>query len=137
MSSFPNTASTSQEDHESHSGSTSSSKLRVTLLSSEWRSTKGGLSTINRELAIQLAKHPSVEVTVYLPQCSEEDKQVAASHNVQIVEAEKRPGLEPELWLSCLPKDHVVDCVIGHGAVLGRQVSNTVYLFTLFLYWHC
>ena len=123
MSSFPNTASTSQEDHESHSGSTSSSKLRVTLLSSEWRSTKGGLSTINRELAIQLAKHPSVEVTVYLPQCSEEDKQVAASHNVQIVLAEKRPGLEPELWLSCLPKDHVVDCVIGHGAVLGRQVQ--------------
>ena len=62
-------------------------------------------------------------VSVYLPQCSEEDKQVAASHNVQIVEAEKRPGLEPELWLSCLPKDHVVDCVVGHGAVLGRQVQ--------------
>ena len=97
--------------------------MRVTLLSSEWRSTKGGLSTINRELAIQLAKHPSVEVSVYLPQCSEEDKQVAASHDVQIVEAEKRPGLEPELWLSCLPKDYVVDCVIGHGAILGRQVQ--------------
>ena len=95
----------------------------MTLLSSEWRSTKGGLSTINRELAIQLAKHPSVEVSVYLPQCSEEDKRVAASHNVQIVEAEKRPGLEPELWLSCLPEDHVVDCVVGHGAVLGRQVQ--------------
>ena len=123
MSSFPSTASTSQEDHESNSGSTSSRKLRVTLLSSEWRSTKGGLSTINRELAIQLAKHPSVEVSVYLPQCIEEDKQVAASHNVQIVEAKKRPGLEPELWLSCLPEDHVVDCVVGHGAVLGRQVQ--------------
>ena len=95
----------------------------MTLLSSEWRSTKGGLSTINRELAIQLAKHPSVEVSVYLPQCSEEDKQVAASHSVTLIEAEKRPGLEPELWLSCLPKDHVVDCVIGHGAVLGRQVQ--------------
>ena len=95
----------------------------MTLLSSEWRSTKGGLSTINRELAIQLAKHPSMEVSVYLPQCSEEDKRVAASHNVQIVEAEKRPGLEPELWLSCLPEDHVVDCVVGHGAVLGRQVQ--------------
>ena len=123
MPSFPSTASTSQEDHEGSLGSTSSRKLRVTLLSSEWRSTKGGLSTINRELAIQLAKHPSVEVSVYLPQCSEEDKQVAASHNVQIVEAKKRPGLEPELWLSCLPEDHVVDCVVGHGAVLGRQVQ--------------
>ena len=64
-----------------------------------------------------------MEVSVYLPQCIEEDKQVAASHNVQIVEAKKRPGLEPELWLSCLPEDHVVDCVVGHGAVLGRQVQ--------------
>ena len=111
------TASTSQGCQEN------SSKLRVTLLSSEWRSTKGGLSTINRELAIQLAKNPSVEVSVYLPQCSEEDKRVAASHNVHLVEAQKMPGLEPHLWLSCLPEDHVVDCVIGHGAVLGRQVQ--------------
>ena len=123
MRSFPSTASTSQEDHKRNSGSTSVRKLRVTLLSSEWRSTKGGLSTINRELAIQLARHPSLEVSVYLPQCSEEDKRVAASHNVHLIEAERRPGLEPELWLSCLPKDHVVDCVIGHGAVLGRQVQ--------------
>ena len=123
MSSFPSTASTSQEDHESNSGSTSSRKLRVTLLSSEWRSTKGGLSTINRELAIQLAKHPSVEVSVYLPQCSEEDKQVARDNNVRLIKAREMPGLEPNFWLSCLPEDHAVDCVIGHGAVLGRQVQ--------------
>ena len=123
MSSFPSTASTSQEDHETDSGSTSSRKLRVTLLSSEWRSTKGGLSTINRELAIQLAKHPSVEVSVYLPQCSEEDKQVARDHNVRLIKAREMPGLEPNFWLSCLPEDHAVDCVIGHGAVLGRQVQ--------------
>ena len=123
MSSIPSTASTSQEGHESNSGSTSSRKLKVTLLSSEWRSTKGGLSTINRELAIQLAKHPSVEVSVYLPECSEDDKRVATSHNVHLIEAEKMPGLGPDLWLCCLPKDHAVDCVIGHGAVLGRQVQ--------------
>ena len=116
-------ASTSQEGHESNTSSTSSRKLRVTLLSSEWRSTKGGLSTINRELAIQLANHPRVEVSVYLPQCGEEDKRVAASHNVHLTEAEEMPGLEPDLWLSCLPENHAVDCVIGHGAVLGRQVQ--------------
>ena len=115
---------TSQEDRESISGSTSSRKLRVTLLSSEWRSTKGGLSTINRELAIQLAKHPSVEVSVYLPKCSEEDKQVAASHNVHLIEAEEMAGYDnPVDWLSSLPDGHVVDCVIGHGAILGRQVQ--------------
>ena len=95
----------------------------MTLLSSEWRSAKGGLSTINRELAIQLAKHPSVEVSVYLPQCSEEDKQVARDHNVRLIKAREMPGLEPNFWLSCLPEDHAVDCVIGHGAVLGRQVQ--------------
>ena len=124
MPSFPSTASTSQEDRESNSESTSSRKLRVTLLSSEWRSTKGGLSTINRELAIQLAKHPSVEVSVYLPQCSEEDKRVAASHNVQLIEAEEMQGYYPVDWLSFLPESHSVDCVIGHGAVLGRQVQG-------------
>ena len=124
MSSFPSAASTSQEDNESNSGSTSSRKLNVTLLSSEWRSTKGGLSTLNRELAIQLAKHPSAEVSVYLPQCSEEDKRVAASYNVHLIEAEKRPGYDPVDWLSFLPNDHAVDCVIGHGAILGRQVQG-------------
>ena len=124
MSSSPSTASTSQEDHESNSGSTSSRKLKVTLLSSEWRSTKGGASTINRELAIQLVKHPSVEVSVYLPQCSEEDKQDAASHNVHLIEAEEIPGCDnPVDWLSRLPKGQAVDCVIGYGTVLGRQVQ--------------
>ena len=98
--------------------------MRITLLSSEWRSTSGGLSTINRELAIQLAKHPSVQVSVYLPRCSEEDKRVAASHNVHLIEAQKMAGYDnPVDWLSSLPEDHAVDCVIGHGAVLGRQVQ--------------
>ena len=93
------------------------------LLSSEWRSTKGGLSTINRELAIQLAKHPSVEVSVYLPQCSEEDKQDATSHNVHLIKAEAVPGYNPVDWLSFLPEGQAVDCVVGYGAVLGRQVQ--------------
>ena len=97
--------------------------LKVTLLSSEWRSTKGGLSTISRELAIQLAKHSNVEVSVYLPQCSEEDKRVAASHNVHLIEAEEMPGYDPVDWLATIPKDHVMDCVIGHGVHLGKQVQ--------------
>ena len=64
-----------------------------------------------------------MEVSVYLLQCSEEDKRVAASHNVHLIEAERMLGLEPDLWLSCLPEDHAVDCVIGHGPVLGRLVQ--------------
>ena len=96
--------------------------LNVTLLSGEWKSSKGGFSTINRELAIQLAKHPDVEVSVYLPQCSEEDKKIAASLNVKIIEAEELPGLEPVLWLGSVPKNHTMDCIIGHGVHLGRQI---------------
>ena len=96
--------------------------LRVTLLSSEWRSSKGGLSTISRELAIELAKHPNVEVCVYLPKCSEEEKNVAASQSVKLIEAEEVPGLDPVLWLSSVPPNHAMDCVIGHGVPLGRQI---------------
>ena len=40
------------------------STLKVTLLGSEWNSSAGGLSTLNRELAIHLSKHPKVEVTL-------------------------------------------------------------------------
>ena len=64
-----------------------------------------------------------MEVSVYLPQCSEEDKQVARDNNVRLIKAREMLGLEPNSWLSCLPEDHAVDCVIGHGAVLGQQVQ--------------
>ncbi|XP_015750089.1 PREDICTED: D-inositol 3-phosphate glycosyltransferase-like isoform X3 [Acropora digitifera] len=121
---FPSTScATSQEAQESSfTGQSPISALKVTLLSSEWRSTKGGLSTINRELAIQLAKHSNVEVSMYLPQCSEEDKRAAAAHNVCIIEAEEIPGYDPTDWLATIPRDHQMDFVIGHGIHLGRQV---------------
>ena len=95
----------------------------MTLLSSEWRSTKGGVSTINRELAIQLAKFPDVQVSVYLPECSEEDKRVAADQNVHLLRAEKMPGYDPVDWLATIPKGHIMDCVIGQGVQLGKQVQ--------------
>ena len=98
-------------------------KLRVTLLSSEWRSsTNGDVSTINRELAIQLANHPNVQVGVFLPQCSEEDKINASNHNVQLIEAEKLPGTDPVDWLINIPENYVMDCIVGHGVRLGRQI---------------
>ena len=99
-------------------------KLRVTLLSAEWKaSINGDLTTINRELAIQMAKHPNVEVSVFLPQCSEEDKRHAGSCNVTLIEAVKVPGLKPVLWLASVPEGHAMDCVIGHGVALGRQIQ--------------
>ncbi|XP_078352725.1 uncharacterized protein LOC144637526 isoform X3 [Oculina patagonica] len=119
----PSIASTSQERQEV--AMAEKRTLRVTLLSSEWRSsTNGDVSTINRELAIQLAKHPNVQVSVFLPQCSEEDKNIAASHKVKLIEAENMPGvhLNSVDWLINVPESHCMDCIIGHGVHLGRQI---------------
>ena len=99
-------------------------KLRITLLSIEWKtSSNGELTTINRELAIQMAKHPNVEVSVFLPQCSEEDKKDADSYNVTLIEAVELSGFEPVDWLASVPEGHAMDCVIGHGVALGRQIQ--------------
>ena len=48
--------------------------LQITLLADEFKkSTKGGLSTLNRQLAIQLAKVRSVKVCMLMPKATEED----------------------------------------------------------------
>ncbi|XP_067040240.1 NLR family CARD domain-containing protein 3-like isoform X2 [Acropora muricata] len=101
-----------------------SSKLQVTILASEWGSSKGGLSTLNRELAIELAKFSSVEVTLFLPKCSDEDKKAAASHSVSLLRAVERPGYIDKLdWLSFPPKNLRIDVVVGHGVKLGHQAQ--------------
>ena len=119
---FGSAASASQEGLEERPRVSLKQPLKVTLLSSEWRSLKGGLSTIVRELAMQFAKYPNVEVCVYLPKCSEEDKNVAASQSVKLIEAEELPGVDPLLWLSSVPQNHAMDCIIGHGVPLGQQI---------------
>ncbi|XP_068700010.1 D-inositol 3-phosphate glycosyltransferase-like [Montipora foliosa] len=97
--------------------------VQVTILASEWRSTKGGLSTINRELAIQLAKFADVKITFFLPKCSNEDKEVALSHDITIREATPLPGYEELEWLSFPPEDLRMDVIVGHGVKLGHQAQ--------------
>lgn len=104
---------------------TSKRVLKVTLLASEWRSCKGGLSTISRKLALQLAQHMQVEVTLLVPQfvCSEEERRIAKSHNISIREAEERLGYDSLEWLSFPPRDLAIDIILGHGAKLGKQAQ--------------
>ena len=86
----------------------------------------GGLSTINRQLAILLAKHSEVDVTLLVPQfaCSDDERRMASSHNVSIQEAEKLAGFsDPLEWLSFPPRDLDIDFVLGHGAKLGKQAQ--------------
>ena len=100
-----------------------SSKLQVTILASEWESTKGGLSTINRELAIQLAKFSYVKVTFFLSKCSDEEKKAADSHGISILEAARLSGFN-ELDQLCFPPENLrIDVLVGHGIKLGRQAQ--------------
>jgi len=109
-----------QENSEAHS---SSRRLKVTFLGSEWRSSKGGLSTLNRELAINVAKNPEVEVIFFVPRCNEEDKKTALDHRINLVEAIRRPGMDELAWLIRPPNDLQIDIVVGHGVKLGHQAQ--------------
>ena len=98
-------------------------KVQVTILASEWGSSKGGLSTINREFAIQLAKFSCLEVTFFLPKCSDEDKKAADGHGISIVEATERLGYSELDWLSFPPEHLKIDVIVGHGVKLGHQAQ--------------
>ena len=99
--------------------------LNITLLASEWKSSAGGLSTLNRELAIHLSQIPNVRVSLFVPEgaCKDEDKREARSFGISILDAKKCVGFEPLLWLSNPPQDHKIDVIVGHGVKLGRQVQ--------------
>lgn len=99
----------------------SSAKIKVVLLASEWSSRQSGLSSVNRKLAIQLAKHPKVEVFVFLPKCDQTERDAAMKNNVTLVQAKPIPGFEEIDWLFHPPDELEIDFVIGCGVKLGRQ----------------
>ena len=55
--------------------------------------------------------------------CSDEDKREAGSFLISILDAKKRVGVEPLLWLSNPPQNHKIDVIVGHGVKLGCQVQ--------------
>ena len=99
--------------------------LNITLLASEWKSSAGGLSTLNRELAIHLSQIQNVRVSLLVPEgaCNDEDKGEARSFGISILEAEKCVGLGPLTWLSNPPEDHKIDVIVSYGVKLGWQVQ--------------
>ena len=99
--------------------------LHVTLLGDEWGSSAGGLSTINRELAIHLSNHSAVKISLLVPEgaCNTEEIREADGYGITIVEAKERAAFDRLDWLSSPPQDHVMDIVVGHGVKLGRQVQ--------------
>ena len=112
------------EEFQENSGQHSSSRrLRVTFVASEWRSRKGGLSTLSRELAINVANNPEVEVTYFVPRCNDNDKKAALGHKINLLKAIRRPGMDELAWLNFPPKDLQIDIVVGHGVKLGHQAQ--------------
>ena len=98
--------------------------MKVTILASEWGPSNGGLSTINRELDIQLAKFPEVKITFFLPKCSQEDRKIALEHKAKIVQA--TPLLPAFEQLNCFffpPKDLQIEVIVGHRIKLGKQAQ--------------
>ena len=82
------------QDKVSQQAGKNSQTLNITLLGSEWKSSKGGLSTLNRELAIYLSQIQNVKVSLLVPEgtCDDEDKREAGSLGINILEA-KNCGL--------------------------------------------
>ena len=97
--------------------------LRVTLVGDEWGSSKGGLSTLNRELAKHLARQPGVQVTLLLPHYSEREKQEANDCRVSLATPEPMPGFDSIGGLSFTREDHDIDVVVGHGQKLGAPAQ--------------
>ena len=99
--------------------------LNITLLASEWKSSAGGLSTLNTELAIHLSQIQNVKISLFVPEdaCNEQDKEDARSFGISILDAEECVAVEPLLWLSNPPQGHKIDVIFGHGVKLGRQLQ--------------
>ncbi|KNY05162.1 hypothetical protein AKH00_12305 [Microbacterium sp. GCS4] len=99
---------------------------RFLLVSDEWRSGRGGISTINRHLAIALAA-AGHEATVLVPRVTEEDARVASAANVSIVAPPRIPGLSEKETLLLRPifgeKGWEPDVIIGHGRALGPYAA--------------
>ncbi|XP_044164262.1 D-inositol 3-phosphate glycosyltransferase-like [Acropora millepora] len=113
------------QDKVSQQAGKNSQTLNITLLGSEWKSSKGGLSTFNRELAIYLSQIQNVRVSLFVPEgaCDDEDKREAESLGINVLEAKNCVHLNPLVWLSNPPQDHTIDVIIGHGLKLGCQVQ--------------
>ena len=99
--------------------------LNITLLASEWKTSAGGLSTLNRELAIHLAQVQNVRVSLLVPQgaCNDEDKREARDFGISILDAREFVAMDSLYWLSNPPQDHKIDVIVGHDVKLGSQVQ--------------
>ena len=93
--------------------------VRICSLMDEWGSSRGELSTLNREMCKWLAQLPDVSVTLVVLKFTEAEKEEALTHKVNLVKVEEIPGFDPISSLSFLPHTYEIDAVVGYGVSLG------------------
>ena len=74
-------------------------------------------------LATQLAKQPNVSVSFLVPEYSENDKEAANLYGINVIKAEMLTGYEGVERLVSPPESPLIDFVVGHGVVLGKQAQ--------------
>ena len=119
--------------------------IDVVFLCDEWKSSKGGLSTFNREFAINLAETTtsSMKIHCYVSKSDDQDREDARQHGVNLITARSIPGSNDSLERlkfppSELPNPHLV---VGHGRKFGRcayfLVKATKCQWIQFLHVYC
>ena len=110
----------------------------VMFICSEWGSSKGGLSTFNRELALNLAKYSKERIRVhcFVCQSTEEERQDASSNGIHLIKAQRPPGSsDPLEWIRHPPSELPnPDIIVGHGRKFGgaaysiRQITGCKWI---------
>lgn len=101
-------------------------KIDVVTIGDEWGSTHGGMSTMNREIAINMARQPNVRVTFLVVggSCTEEEKNEAESKKVDLLVAENISEEYCKTILNFYPeRDLARSIVVGHGK-FGKDAQN-------------
>ena len=119
--------------------------IDVVFLCDEWKSSKGGLSTFNREFAINLAETTtnSMKIHCYVSKSDDQDREDAKQYGVNLITARSIPGSTDSLERLKLPPQELPNphLVIGHGRKFGNcayfLVQNTKCRWIQFVHVYC
>lgn len=101
-------------------------KIDVVTIGDEWGSKHGGMSTMNREIAINMASQPNVRVTFLIVggSCNIEEKKEAGSKGVELLVAENNSEEYCKMILNFYPERDLGSLiVVGHGK-FGKDAQN-------------
>ncbi len=102
-----------------------SKRLCIIAVATEWESRHGGLSTLNRNLCVELAA-VGHRVVCMVPEASEQERTEAEQAGILLLTPEVEPGLSgtDRLLLNMqLPESFVPDLIIGHDRKTGPHAK--------------